>query len=125
MSEARSSMLGRRQWLAATAATLVVAFDPVRGVWLSRAQAHDGAVAVPDLDGELVFEAAALEEAADDFGHIVHDMPWAVLRACSSTDVQRMVRFVFEQRQAHHDGLTICMRGQAHSTHGQAQAIGV
>jgi cytokinin dehydrogenase len=124
VSEAGSSMLGRRQWLAATAATLVVAFDPVRGVWLSRARAHDGAVALPDLDGELVFENAALEEAADDFGHIVHDMPWAVLRARSSTDVQRMVRFVFEQRRAHRHGLTICMRGQAHSTHGQAQAVG-
>lgn len=75
MSEAGSSMLGRRQWLAATAATLVVAFAPVRGVWLSRAQAHEGAVALPDLDGELVFDTAAREDAADDFGHIVHDMP--------------------------------------------------
>ncbi len=56
MSEATSSMLGRRSsWLAATAATRVVAFDPVRGAWLSRAQAHDGTAAVPDLDGELVF----------------------------------------------------------------------
>lgn len=129
MSEVGSSMLGRRLWLAATAATLVVAFDPVRGVWLSRAQARDvsasdGVVFVPELDGELVFEPAALDEGADDFGHIVHEAPWAVLRARSSTDVQRMVRFVFEQRRANRCGLTICMRGQAHSTYGQAQAAG-
>lgn len=71
---------------------------------------------VPPLDGELVFDAAALDEAADDFGHIVHRRPWAVLRPGSAADVQRMVRFV------NRHGLSICMRGQAHSTFGQAQA---
>ena len=110
--------LARRQWLAAAAATVAVAFDPARGAWLSAAQAHEGAARVPDLDGELVFDPAALEEAADDFGHIVHRTPWAVLRAQSTRDVVRMVRF------ANRHGLGICMRGQGHSTNGQAQAEG-
>ena len=38
------------------------------------------AVAVPDLDGELTTDPAALAAAADDFGHIVHRTPLAVLR---------------------------------------------
>ncbi|HTV18425.1 MAG TPA: FAD-binding protein [Polyangiaceae bacterium] len=118
ISGSTRSTLGRRQWLAASAATLVVAFDPVRGEWLPAARAHDGALRVPALDGELVFEAGALAEAADDFGHIVHRTPWAVLRARSARDVQRMLRFANRHR------LSICMRGQGHSTQGQAQAEG-
>lgn len=110
--------MGRRRWLAAAGATAAVALDPVRGEWLTAAQAHEGAVRVPPLDGELTFEPAALAEAADDFGHIVRRAPWAVLRARSTRDVVRMVRF------AHRHALTICMRGQAHSAFGQAQAEG-
>jgi FAD/FMN-containing dehydrogenase len=108
----------RRQVIGAVAASVVAAFDPATGSWLSSAEAHSGAAPVPELDGELVFDEAALAEAADDFGHIVHHRPWAVLRPGSARDVQRMVRFVNEH------GLTICMRGQAHSTQGQAQALG-
>jgi cytokinin dehydrogenase len=110
--------LRRRQVIGAVAASVVAAFDPSTGSWLASAEAHSGAVSVPQLDGELVFDAAALDEAADDFGHIVHHRPWAVLRPGSARDVQRMVRFANEH------GLTLCMRGQAHSTMGQAQAKG-
>jgi cytokinin dehydrogenase len=113
-----AARLRRRHVLGAVAASLVVAFDPASGRWFSSAEAHPGSVQVPRLDGELVFADAALDEAADDFGHIVHHRPWAVLRPASAEDVQRMVRF------ANRHGLTICMRGQAHSTQGQAQAQG-
>jgi cytokinin dehydrogenase len=110
---------GRRQALVATAVGVaVVAFDPRSGGWLSAAEAHSGAVPIPELDGELVFEQSALDEAADDFGHIVHRRPWAVLRPGSIRDVQRLVRFV----NRHH--LVIGMRGQGHSTQGQAQVDG-
>lgn len=118
-SEASHAPVARRRWLAGAAATLAVAFDPVRGEWLPVARAHEGAVRVPPLDGSLeTTDPAVLAEAADDFGHIVHRTPWAVLRPGSLRDVARMVRF------ANRHGLGICMRGQAHSTNGQAQAEG-
>ena len=33
-----------------------------------------------DLSGELSFDEAVLQTAADDFGHVVHKKPIAVLR---------------------------------------------
>ena len=33
-----------------------------------------------DLSGQLYFDEAALQGAADDFGHVVHHKPVAVLR---------------------------------------------
>jgi cytokinin dehydrogenase len=109
----------RRQFLTATAAALlVVAFDPLNGVWVTEAQAAvpSGAVAVPDLDGELVLDPAALAAAADDYGHLVHRTPVAVLRPGSVQDVVRMVRY------ANRNSITVAMRGQGHSTNGQSQA---
>jgi FAD/FMN-containing dehydrogenase len=63
-----------------------------------------------------VFDGAALDAAADDFGHIVHEQPRAVLQPGSARDVQRIVRF------ANRENITVSMRGQGHSTHGQSQA---
>jgi FAD/FMN-containing dehydrogenase len=104
--------LTRRRVLAGLAAA--VAFDPIGRSWSSaRAQSS---IQVPDLDGELTLDPAALSEAADDFGHIVHRQPLAVLRPGSIRDVQRMIRF------AQQHGISVSMRGQGHSTYGQAQA---
>jgi cytokinin dehydrogenase len=107
----------RRQFLTASAAALlVVAFDPVNGAWVTEAAAAiPGAVAVPDLDGELVLDPAALAAAADDYGHLVHRTPLAVLRPGSVQDVVRLVRY------ANRNAITVVMRGQGHSTSGQAQ----
>lgn len=110
--------VSRRQLLAGLAAGSVVAFDPVQRSWLSTAHAQGAAIQIPALDGELTMDPAALAEAADDFGHIIHRVPTAVLRPGSVADVQRVVCF------ANQHGITVCMRGQAHSTYGQAQAEG-
>jgi cytokinin dehydrogenase len=110
--------VSRRQLLGGMAAGSLIAFDLQRRAWVSAAHAQSSAVTIPDLDGELTLEPAALGEAADDFGHIVHRTPVAVLRPGSEQDVVRAVQF------AKQHGLTVAMRGQAHSTYGQAQAQG-
>jgi cytokinin dehydrogenase len=108
----------RRDWLLSSiSGALVVAFDPVRRCFLSVASAQAPATeAVPRLDGQLVFDAAALQEAATDFGGIASHAPWAVLRPASARDISAIVRFARRHR------LHVAMRGQAHSVFGQAQA---
>jgi cytokinin dehydrogenase len=122
--------LARRRWLGLMAATAVVAFDPLSRRWVAVAEAREAGAEsdaaaetnagawhyLPRLDGELVFDEAALDAAADDFGHIIHERPRAVLRPGSVRDVQRIIRFA-NRRQ-----LSVSMRGQGHSTQGQSQA---
>lgn len=103
----------------AAAAATVVAFDPAGLGWVTKADAVPaGAVRIPGLDGELVVDQESRTEAADDYGHLVHHYPLAVLRPGSARDVQLLVRF------ANRHGLRVAMRGQGHSTYGQAQAGG-
>tara|TARA_B100001750_G_scaffold245615_2_gene265697 strand:- start:503 stop:1945 length:1443 start_codon:yes stop_codon:yes gene_type:complete len=103
----------------AAAATAVVAFDPTRQSWLGHAAAQGcpGAIRIPRLDGELLFDAASLDVGATDFGHLVERRPAALLKPGSVRDVQRAVRF------ANRHGISVAMRGQAHSCFGQAQAL--
>lgn len=112
----RKVQISRRSVLAGAAAA-VVAFDPVNLGWLTTADATPG-IRVPNLDGELVLDEESRTKAADDYGHIVHRMPVAVLRPGSATDIQKMVRF------ANRHGLEVAVRGQGHSTYGQAQVSG-
>ncbi|MFC7616948.1 FAD-binding protein [Actinokineospora soli] len=95
----------------------MVAFDPIGLRWV--AHATPGAIAVPGLDGELVTDPAALAEAAEDYGQIVHTSPRAVLRPGSVRDIATMVRFAGKH------GIRVAVRGQGHSTFGQAQSPGV
>lgn len=67
------------------------------------------------LDGELTTDPAARQEAADDYGHIVHRLPVAVLRPRSVDDIAVMIRYARAHR------LKIAMRGQGHVCFGQAQ----
>ena len=110
----------RRSFLLGSAAVAAVgAFDEATRSWLSTASAHRGrGTRVPRLDGELTFDASALADAADDFGNIIHRMPWAVLRPGSVRDVVRMVRFARRHR------LKVATKGQSHSVFGQAMAEG-
>ena len=95
------------------------AFDPADLGWLTAADAETtGAIRVPGLDGELVVDEASRTEAADDYGHIVHRKPVAVLRPGSVRDIATVVKF------ANKHGLKVATRGQGHSTFGQAQAGG-
>jgi cytokinin dehydrogenase len=74
-------------------------------------------VDAPPFDGELC-TGSACDAMAEDFGHIVHRRPLAVLRARSVDDVVAAVRFARERR------LQVAPRGQGHSTLGQAQVSG-
>jgi cytokinin dehydrogenase len=110
----------RRRFLSTVlAGAAVVAFDPLRGGWVTAAEAAPGAprgaVAIPDLDGTLTTDPAALAEAADDFGHLVHRTPLAVLRPGSVADVVALVRYARRHR------IGVSVRGQGHSTNGQSQ----
>lgn len=107
--------VARRRFLQGVAAVAVIGFDPVRRSWLTEAHAGRPLSRVPRLDGELVTDAASLAAAADDFGHHVHRTPLAVLRPGSVRDVVEMVRYAKQHR------IRIAMRGQGHSTNGQAQ----
>lgn len=121
MSSKRVSSVSRRQFsanavLSAGAALVVSAFDPVARRWVSSAEARPKHRCLPPLDGELVFDAASLVSASDDFGHLIHHAPWAVLRPGSVDDLVAMLKFAKQER------LRVAMQGQSHSTYGQAQA---
>lgn len=97
----------------------VIGFAPATRTWATTATA-DGTdlVGIPPLDGTLSTDEASLAAASDDFGHIVHRRPVAVLRPGSVRDVVTMVRFCNEHR------LRVAPRGQGHATQGQAQVSG-
>jgi cytokinin dehydrogenase len=59
-----------------------------------------------------------LEAAADDFGHLVHHRPTAVAVA---DDAEHVVELM---RHAAREPTSVVVRGQGHSTHGQAQTEG-
>jgi FAD/FMN-containing dehydrogenase len=115
-----TGQLDRRRFLTgAVTATAVIAFDTIGRSWVTAAEAlPPGAVAVPGLDGDLVTDPGSLAEAADDFGHIVHHTPVAVLRPGSVRDIVLIVRY------ANQHGIRVAMRGQGHTTFGQAQVDG-
>jgi cytokinin dehydrogenase len=106
----------RRSVLAALAAgAAALAFDPIHRTWISAADARPGTVSVPRFDGTLLVDMQSRADAADDFGHIVHRTPSAVLCPGSREDIERAVRY------ANGHGLRVTARGGAHSTYGQAQ----
>ncbi|MGH3697751.1 MAG: FAD-binding protein [Pseudonocardiaceae bacterium] len=92
------------------------AFDPSTRTWVSLER--PGAVPVPELAGVLVCDESSLRWAAEDFGHVVHHRPRAVLRPGGAADVAAVVAFAGKV------GLTVAARGAGHATHGQAQAAG-
>lgn len=107
--------LDRRKFLAGfAAAATAIAFDPFSKTWVAGAHAA-GAIEIPGLDGQLVFDATSLGEAAEDFGHIIHRSPTAVLKPGSIRDIVKVVKFANEH------GIKVAMRGQGHCRYGQAQ----
>jgi FAD/FMN-containing dehydrogenase len=89
-------------------------FDPKSRSWVTQA-AGRSVVPVPPLDGALLVDDASRSHAADDFGHLVHHRPIAVLAPRSSEDVVGMVNFAREQ------GIKIGARGQAMNGSGLSQ----
>ncbi|EFH84650.1 FAD linked oxidase domain protein [Ktedonobacter racemifer DSM 44963] len=73
---------------------------------------------LPIFEGIFSTEEGDRRLASDDFGHLVHRVPSAVLSPRSVDDVVRVVQY------ARQHGLTVAPRGQGHSTSGQAQVEG-
>lgn len=111
----------------------MIGFDPLARRWVPAGESGSGKAAasggsgsgsagdldhVPPLDGTLLTDDASLAAAADDFGHIVHRTPVAVLRPGSVDDVVAMVRYCNRHQ------IAIAARGQGHATNGQAQVDG-
>ncbi|MFI5940858.1 FAD-binding protein [Streptomyces uncialis] len=119
-------MIGRREFLGATAAAVaVVGFDPLGRGWVTEAQAAERSssatpfAGAPALDGELVLDAPSREAVATDLGNITFHTPGAVLRPGSARDISRMIRF------CRRHGIPVSPRGQAHTTYGQGLSDGL
>ncbi|ATB37881.1 cytokinin oxidase [Cystobacter fuscus] len=97
-------------------ALVAMAFNPASRSWA--ATLEPGSVPLPPLEGALLMDAASLTAAAEDFGHIVHRTPWAVLVPGSVGDIVAMVRFA--RRQGLHIAAARGL-GESHSTYGQSQ----
>lgn len=109
----------RRAFLAGlTAATAIFAFSPSARAWLAEPEAAADAIPLPSLDGQLLFAPGDLGAAADDFGHILHHTPVAVLLPGSIADIRRILRFAHAHRIPV-GGMS--MIGNTHSVYGQSQ----
>ncbi|KYC36808.1 oxidoreductase [Scytonema hofmannii PCC 7110] len=97
------------------ASAVIVKFDTVNRSWATSANAIDSFVNLPPLDGVLYTDDATRANASDDFGHLVHRHPKAVLQPGSIDDIVNIIRF------ARTHSLKIAARGQGHSCYGQAQ----
>ncbi len=111
--------LNRRTFMSSlAAATAILAFSPSARAWLPQPHATPDAVPLPSLDGQLLFAPDDLASAADDFGHILHRTPVAVLLPGSVDDIRAMIRF------AHAHNIQVggmSMIGNTHSVYGQSQ----
>lgn len=118
-------MLSRRRMLAGMGGALVLGFDPAARGWIATARAghrHPRGCEpfdrLPELDGMVTTDPAAVAPYASDAGSIVHKTPIAVLFPGSVTDIQKMVRFCRRHR------ISVACRGQGHTTFGQSQVEG-
>jgi cytokinin dehydrogenase len=74
--------------------------------------------AFPTFEGRLLLSGDLVTEAAEDFGHLSHQKPIALLQPASSEDVSKLIRFASENQ------LPVTARGQGHSMGGQALTAG-
>lgn len=112
--------LSRRFFVRALGAgALVTAFDGTTRAWAATDGGGSGGLdGLPHLDGRLLFDPADLAPFEDDYGHLVHRTPLAVLEPGSVADVAAMIEFCGPRR------IPVAARGQGHQTDGQAQVSG-
>ncbi|HET6927283.1 MAG TPA: FAD-binding protein [Hyphomicrobiaceae bacterium] len=77
-----------------------------------------GACEATSANVALSCDARDLDAAADDFGHIIHKHPHAVLKPRSIADIVHLMPWAGSQ------GLQVAARGQGHSTFGRAMTEG-
>lgn len=92
-----------------------VRFDTERGGWTALSGGDDDSLMPQDFDGTLSSDSTSLDTFADDYGHIVHSKPVAVLRPGSIADVVKMMNFAYRH------GIRVACRGNAFNTFGQSQ----
>lgn len=114
------SEISRRTFLRGTlaGAVVVAGFDTSLRSWVSAAEIDRASALAedfPSFDGMLLLDDASRAAAADDFGHLVHRQPLAVLKPGSVNDVVKLVQF------ARRNDINVAARGQGHSTQGQSQ----
>jgi len=107
----------RRSLMAAGATLALTAFNVHARQWVTAGQPQVG-VPVPPLDGELTMAPEALDEASTDYGHLVSQAPYAVLRPGSIEDIAQIIVY------AEQIGVKVAPRGLSHSTIGQALTDG-
>jgi cytokinin dehydrogenase len=98
------------------ATTIVFGFNPASCSWVTEADASGAVSQAPPLDGTLTTDPESLAAVADDFGHIIHRTPIAVLRPGSVDDIVKIVRFAREHN------IRVASRGNGHTAFGQSQA---
>src|SRR5262245_9328628 len=69
----------------------------LQSAWNYRAAAQSLRDDLKDISGELNFDDAVLQEAADDFGHVVHKKSAAMLRPSDAQDIAKLVQFANRQ----------------------------
>ena len=96
----------------------IAAGAPASGVSLSpsRPTAEGLRRDLSRLAGRVLVDDTSRRDAADDFGHLVHRLPLAVVSPSSVEDVAAVVEYASRR------GITVAMNGNSHSVHGQAQA---
>lgn len=111
----------RRGFLQGSLAAAALAWSPAAKSWVGGGAPGPGTIKIPSLDGQLLTDDDTRAAAADDFGHIVHRAPIAVLVPGSIEDIVKMVKFA----RAH--GIKVAGArgvGESHGTNGQAQVEG-
>jgi hypothetical protein len=105
--------------LALAGAAAVTGFDPVTRAWATAENDEPSFAKLPPLDGRLLLPGTGgLAPYQDDYGHIVHRTPAAVLLPGSVRDIAAVIRFAGPL------GIPVAPRGQGHQTYGQAQVDG-
>jgi FAD/FMN-containing dehydrogenase len=104
--------------LALAGAAAVTGFDPATRAWATTAELDPTFAALPPIDGKLLLPPADFAPYEDDYGHIIHRDPIAVLLPASVQDIAVLIRFAGPL------GIPVAPRGQGHQTYGQAQVAG-
>ncbi|XP_061374630.1 cytokinin dehydrogenase 3-like [Gastrolobium bilobum] len=88
------------------------------GMVLTQAQPQPWSLSqVPkELASKLTRNPQTLSQASTDYGHIVHETPYAVFEPSSVSDISDLIKF----SNSLPTPFPIAARGQAHSLHGQA-----
>src|SRR5262245_53510598 len=94
------------------------AFLALQPTWNHAAAGQSLRNDLKNLSGEVSFQEAAVHMTPDDFGHVVHKKPIAVLRPGDAQDIAKLMQLANRQE------LKVAMRGQGHSFFGQTQVAG-